>query len=57
MNRKGLGVFGRRGGGSFSRRPQDVADLEGAERLGGREGGLYKGGCLNTKGAPQNLNF
>ena len=25
-------------GGVFSRRPQDVADLEGAERLGGREG-------------------
>ena len=44
MNRKGSEFLDV--GGVFSRRPQDVAGLERAERLEGREGGLYKGGVL-----------
>lgn len=44
MNRKGSEFLDV--GGVFSRRPQDVAGLERAERLEGREGWLYKGGVL-----------
>ena len=44
MNRKGSEFLDV--GGVSSRRPQDVAGLERAERLEGREGGLYKGGVL-----------
>ena len=34
-----------------------MAGLERAERLEGREGGLYKGGVLNTKGASHTSIF
>ena len=47
MNRKGSEFLDV--GGVFSRRPQDVAGLERAERLEGREGWLYKGGVLIIK--------
>ena len=55
MNRKGSEFLDV--GGSFFQKAAGRGGLERAERLEGREGGLYKGGVLNTKGAPQNLNF
>ena len=54
MNRKGSEFLDV--GGVFSRRPQDVAGLERAERLEGREGGLYKGGIIQ-KAHHKNLIF
>ena len=58
MNRKGSEFLDV--GGVFSRRPQDVAGLERAERLVGREGWLYKGGVLIIQKAhhiPQKLRY
>ena len=58
MNRKGSEFLDV--GGVFSRRPQDVAGLERAERLEGREGWLYKGGGLIIQKArhiPQKLRY
>ena len=54
MNRKGLGVFVRRG--SFFQKAAGRSGSGGSGLGAGREG-FTRAGCLNTKGAPQDPDF